>query len=75
MEPPDLYKAMLLLLARAYDYGLKTEDVLELTNGDRVLALECVLGILEEGETYSLELRQRSRPTEGKVRAGRGLGR
>jgi hypothetical protein len=59
---------MLLLLARAYDYGLKTEDVLELTNGDRVLALECVLGILEEGETYSLELRQRNRPTEGKVR-------
>ena len=28
---PELYKAMVLLLARVWDYNLKTEDVLELT--------------------------------------------
>ena len=47
---PELHKAMLLLLARAYDYKLRTEDLLELTGGDRNLALESVLGILEDGE-------------------------
>jgi len=64
---PELHKSMLLLLARAYNYKLKTEDVLELTDGDRQLALETVVGVLEEGETYSTELRQRQKPSTGKV--------
>mmetsp|Transcript_23568 Transcript_23568/g.30565 ORF Transcript_23568/g.30565 Transcript_23568/m.30565 type:complete len:728 (-) Transcript_23568:351-2534(-) len=64
---PELHKSMLLLLARAFNYRLKTEDVLELTDGDRRLALETIVGVLEEGETYSTELRQRQKPSTGKV--------
>ena len=30
-KEPELHKAMVLLLARCWDYRLKTEDVLELT--------------------------------------------
>lgn len=30
---PELHKAMVLLLARCWEYKLKTEDVLELTQG------------------------------------------
>lgn len=30
-QEPELHKAMVLLLARCWDYKLKTEDVLELT--------------------------------------------
>ena len=58
---------MLLLLCRCYDYRLKTEDVLELTRGDRTLALETVVGVLEDGETYATELVQRARPASGQV--------
>jgi hypothetical protein len=48
-------------------------DVLELTGNNRLLALECVIGIIEEGETWTLQLRQRSRPREGKVCEGVAL--
>ena len=41
-------KAMLFLLSQLYHHDLKTEDVLELTGGNRLLALECVLGILDD---------------------------
>lgn len=47
---------MVLLLARCWDYKLKTEDVLELTRGDRRVALCTVVGLLEDGETYSTEV-------------------
>ena len=33
-QEPELHKAMVLLLARCWDYKLKTEDVLELTQGN-----------------------------------------
>lgn len=36
---PELHKAMVLLLARCWDYKLKTEDILELTHGNRRIAL------------------------------------
>lgn len=52
-EEPELNKAMVLLLARCWDYKLKTEDVLELTQGNRKIALCTVVGLLEDGETYS----------------------
>jgi len=58
---------MVLLLARCWEYRLKTEDVLELTQGDRRIALCTVVGLLEDGETYSTELRQRQRPEPGKM--------
>ena len=64
---PELHKAMLLLLCRCYDYRLKTEDVLELTREDRMLALETVVGVLEDGETYATELVQRAKPGSGQV--------
>jgi len=64
---PELHKSMLLLLARAYEYSLKTEDLLELTRGDRILALETVVGVLEDGETYATELVQRAKPGSGQV--------
>ena len=41
---------MVLLLARCWDYRLKTEDVLELTQWNRRVALCTVVGILEDGE-------------------------
>jgi hypothetical protein len=47
---------MVLLLARCWEYKLKTEDVLELTRGDRQVALCTVVGLLEDGETYSTEV-------------------
>lgn len=62
---PELHKAMLLLLARAFDYKLKTEDVLELTSGDRKLALESVIGILEDGEIVVTEVKLCTNPTVG----------
>jgi len=58
---------MVLLLARCWEYRLKTEDVLELTQGNRRIALCTVVGLLEDGETYSTELRQRQRPEPGKM--------
>ena len=58
---------MVLLLARCWDYKLKTEDVLELTQGNRRIALCTVVGLLEDGETYSTVLKQRQRPTEGQM--------
>eukprot|EP00602_Paraphysomonas_sp_CaronLab_P003967 CAMPEP_0185017436 /NCGR_PEP_ID=MMETSP1103-20130426/388_1 /TAXON_ID=36769 /ORGANISM="Paraphysomonas bandaiensis, Strain Caron Lab Isolate" /LENGTH=753 /DNA_ID=CAMNT_0027546853 /DNA_START=39 /DNA_END=2300 /DNA_ORIENTATION=+ len=64
---PELHKAMVLLLARCWDYKLKTEDVLELTQGNRRIALCTVVGLLEDGETYSTVLKQRQRPTEGQM--------
>jgi hypothetical protein len=41
-QEPELNKAMVLLLARCWDYRLKTEDVLELTQV-RAMILSCVL--------------------------------
>jgi hypothetical protein len=58
---------MLLLVARCWDYRLKTEDVLDLTRGNRRVALCTVVGILEDGETYSTELKQRQKPGQGKM--------
>jgi hypothetical protein len=58
---------MVLLLARCWYYKLKTEDVLELTRGNRRIALCTVVGLLEDGETYSTELKQRQRPGEGQI--------
>lgn len=66
-QEPELHKSMLLLLTRAWDYRIKTEDLLELTRGDRRLALETVVGVIEDGETYSTELVQRQKPREGQV--------
>lgn len=66
-EEPELHKAMVLLLARCWDYRLKTEDVLELTQGNRRIALCTVVGILEDGETYSTELKRRQSPGAGKM--------
>ena len=42
-------------------------DVLELTQGNRKIALCTVVGLLEDGETYSTELRQRQKPGQGKM--------
>jgi hypothetical protein len=66
-QEPELHKAMVLLLARCYDYRLKTEDVLELTHGKRRIALTTVVGLLEDGETYTTELRQRQAPGQGQM--------
>jgi hypothetical protein len=66
-QEPELNKAMVLLLARCWDYRLKTEDVLELTQGNRKIALCTVVGLLEDGETYSTELKQRQKPGQGKM--------
>jgi hypothetical protein len=56
---------MLLVLSRAYQYELRTEDLLELAGGDRQLALESVVGLLEDGETVLTEITQKSAPGEG----------
>jgi hypothetical protein len=66
-QEPELHKAMVLLLCRCWEYKLKTEDVLELTQGNRRVALCTVVGLLEDGETYSTELKQRQAPTVGKM--------
>lgn len=66
-QEPELHKAMVLLLARCWNYSLKTEDVLELCQGDRCVALMTVVGLLEDGETYSTELKQRQAPGQGKM--------
>ena len=52
---------MLVLLCRAFDYKLKTEDLLELCRGHRKLALETVTGLLEDGEAWPLVWRRRMR--------------
>ena len=57
---PELHKAMLVLLARAFDYKLRTEDLLELCRGHRRLALETVCGLLEDGEALSTGVAQRN---------------
>lgn len=66
-QEPELYKAMVLLLARCWEYKLKTEDVLELTQKNRSIALCTVVGLLEDGETYSTELKQRQKPGQGQM--------
>lgn len=66
-QDPELHKAMVLLLARCWDYKLKTEDVLELTQGNRRIALCTVVGLLEDGETYSTTLKQKQAPGQGKI--------
>lgn len=66
-QEPELHKAMTLLLCRCWEYKLKTEDVLELTQGNRRVALCTVVGLLEDGETYSTELKQRQAPSIGKM--------
>lgn len=62
-----MHKAMVLLLSRCWDYKLKTEDVLELTQGNRRIALCTIVGLLEDGETYSTTLKQRQKPKEGQM--------
>lgn len=47
----SMHQAMLLLLARVFDYELKTEDMLELTNFNRVSALVVVLALIEEANS------------------------
>lgn len=66
-QEPELHKAMVLLLARCWEYKLKTEDVLELTQGNRRIALCTVVGLLEDGETYSTTLVQRQTPGQGRM--------
>ena len=39
----------LVTLARTYDYSLRSDDLLELTNNDTVLGLATVIGVLEDG--------------------------
>jgi hypothetical protein len=58
---------MVLLLCRCWEYQLKTEDILELTQGNRSLALLTVVGLLEDGETYSTTLKQRQKPGQGQI--------
>ena len=62
---PELHKAMLVLLCRAYDYALRTADVLELCGGDRALALETIVGVLEDGEQAGLEIVQKTAAAAG----------
>jgi hypothetical protein len=57
---------MLVLLARAFEYKLKTEDLLELTGGNRAVALESCVGILEDGEVTVTEIAQKAKPKDGK---------
>eukprot|EP00617_Octactis_speculum_P020116 CAMPEP_0185769624 /NCGR_PEP_ID=MMETSP1174-20130828/55055_1 /TAXON_ID=35687 /ORGANISM="Dictyocha speculum, Strain CCMP1381" /LENGTH=465 /DNA_ID=CAMNT_0028454763 /DNA_START=6 /DNA_END=1400 /DNA_ORIENTATION=+ len=59
VEEPELHKTMLLVLARAYNYELKTEDLLELAGGNRTLALRSVVSLLEDGETILSEIKKR----------------
>jgi hypothetical protein len=66
-QEPELHKAMVLLLSRCWEYKLKTEDVLELTQGNRRIALCTIVGLLEDGETYSTTLKQRQKPKEGQM--------
>jgi hypothetical protein len=61
---PELHKCMLILIARIYDYELKSEDLLELTGGDRYLALATIVGLLEDGETYSTGIQVKSKAGE-----------
>ena len=61
---PELHKAMLVLLCRAFDYKLKTEDLLELCRGHRKLALETVTGLLEDGEALATGLAQKNAASE-----------
>ena len=62
---PELHKAMLVLLCRAYNYSLQAQDVLELCGGDRVLALETVVGLLEDGEQTMTEIEQKRAAADG----------
>lgn len=64
---PELHKLMLLLLARCFEYSIKTEDLLELCRNDRALGLETVVGLLEDGETYTTELRRKQAPEVGRM--------
>ena len=64
---PELHKLMLLLLARLYGYKLKTEDLLELVRSDKILGLETVVGLLEDGETYTTELHRNQAPSLGRI--------
>jgi hypothetical protein len=61
---PELHKAMLVLLCRAFDYKLKTEDLLELCRGHRKLALETVTGLLEDGEALATGVAQKNAASE-----------
>ena len=54
---PEMHKSMLLVLSRVYDYSLKTEDLLDLTNGNRQIALITVVSLLEDGEATVRESR------------------
>ena len=62
---PELHKAMLVLLCRAYNYSLQAQDVLELCGGDRSLALETVVGLLEDGEQTMTEIEQKRSAATG----------
>lgn len=64
---PEIHKLMLLLLSRLYDYKLKTEDLFDLVRMDKILGLETVVGLLEDGETYTTELHQKQAPSTGRM--------
>ncbi|KAH8068677.1 hypothetical protein JL721_6537 [Aureococcus anophagefferens] len=48
-------------------YKLKTEDLLELVRSDKILGLETVVGLLEDGETYTTELHRKQAPSLGRM--------
>ena len=66
--PSTLFRYCIKVLSRVYDYSLKTEDLLDLTNGNRQIALITVVSLLEDGETYTTELAQRQGSQPGQVR-------
>jgi hypothetical protein len=67
VEEPYLHKAMLILICRAYDYQLKSEDLLELTNQDTILALACAIGVLEDGFTEETAIVKKRDAKAGQV--------
>ena len=61
---PELHKAMLVLLQGAFDYKLKTEDLLELCRGHRKSALETVTGLLRTARRLATGVAQKNAASE-----------
>lgn len=40
---------------------------MELTDDDRSLSLQVIIGLLQDGETYSTKIKQREKPSDGKL--------
>lgn len=53
-QEPELHKAMVLLLARCWEYKLKTEDVLELTQVSACFVILLYLVVLHIGPSAAL---------------------